>query len=126
MGFFIHNHGRTCVSMVGHNSSVEDIKKEYGHTPFEDTGFRNNYKNEANCTTWTETRPIYYLSRKNELYLLGGIQYKVSKAYYEIAGCIEAQPAHYYTRRIMSAKKYKELEAANNKAQRTPLSAERE
>ena len=125
MGFFIHNHGRTGMSRINHKSSVEDIKKEYGHTPFEDTGFRNNYKDEANCTTWIETRPIYYLSRKDKLYLLGGIQYKVSKAYYENDGYVEAQPAHYFTRKIMSAQKYKELEAAHN-AQIKLQSAERE
>ena len=125
MGFFIHNHGKTNVSRVSHTSSIEDIKKEYGHTPFEDTGFRDNRRSEGNCDVWTETRPIYYLSPSNKLYLLGGIQYKVSKAYYEVCGDIEAQPARYSARRIMSAQKYKELEAAHNAKIRSK-SSERE
>ena len=114
MGLFIHNHGKTVMNdVVGKKSSVEEIKKTYGHVPFEGSGFRTDYRSEENCSVWTETRPIYYLSRKNELFLLGGVQYKVSKAYYDCCGELEAQPAHYHIRKIMSAKKYKELKNAH-------------
>ena len=102
----LKNHGQTIVNEATQYSPNEQIKKEHGYWPFEGDGFIPGGKQYSYYSiTWTEIRPIYRLTRKGELKLLGGIKYYVDK-FAEDAENGVWHPAHYHFRGFMTPGKY--------------------
>lgn len=104
---FLNNHAKTIVNKATQYSHAEQIKKEYWYLPFEGEGFIPGDKQyDYESITWTEIRPIYRLTRKGELKLLGGIKYYVDK-FAENAEHGVWHPAHYHFRGLMTPKGYR-------------------
>jgi len=110
---FLHNHSRTIVNEATQSSSRNQIQAEHGFLPFEGEGFVQNWHRDYASITWTEIRPIYRLTRKGELKLLGGIRYYVDK-FAEIPEQGVWHPAHYHCRGLMTASGYREALKKHN------------
>ena len=101
------NHARTFMRKVTEYSRTEDIKREYGHQPFEGYGFIPGGKSyNEDSITWTEIRPICCLNNKDKLVLMGGVMYDVDKQreYYGVG----YGSAYYTVKKSMTPDEYKQ------------------
>lgn len=100
---FLHNHGKYVYDDVD-IKNVEAVKTKFGHSPFEQFGFRDDFKSGYNWVGWKEFRPVYVLNMQNEVVMLGASVYKVEKARDEY----ENHPARYSFSNFISKEQYAE------------------
>ena len=100
---FLHNHGKYVYEEVDVKDAAA-VKAKFGYKPFEQFGFRDEFKSGYNWVGWEEVRPVYVLNMQNEVVMLGASVYKVEKARDEY----ENHPAKYSFSKFISVEQYKE------------------